>query len=177
MPLYGIDVLKRSTALPQFANRYYTVQPSKLAAQVVAGSIVDAENIIFGGQVVTYRTHVWRVGVKGDFSNQTRADAGLVPVSAALAPFITADFEFGTAGSYPATKSFRVQVGSDELDGDKWGTSMLARLSDAAEAFNELLEQLYDRTGQPLETVSFSEFYNHRQLHKAWYNRSPAPPT
>jgi len=173
---YGLLTIKQSAVLPRFVNRWWVKATDKASAQIIAGSIVDAENLMFGGQVKTYRTHVWKPNsTPNDFSNQTRDDPGDVAVTNALPPFIVAEFFFGSEGSYLMSKKFRVQVDSSNIVGNHWGTSYMAVLTEAQDAFVELLPYLVTATGDPLTSVTVVSEYNHQQLHKKWYNRTPTP--
>jgi len=170
---YGVLTIKTAAVLPRFANRWWVKATDKVAAQVIAGSLVDAENLIFGGQVKTYRTHVWKPNsTPNDFSNVTRDDPGDVSVTNALPPFIVAEFFFGSEGSYLMSKKFRVMVDSSNIVGNHWGTTYMATLTEAQDAFVELLPYLVTADGAALTSVTVISEYNHMQLHKRWYNRT-----
>lgn len=177
MPLYGLDVIKSSAVLPQFRNRYHVFAASLAAAQVIAGSVVDAENIIYGAGVTTTRTHVWVPNAEPPvFSNQTRTDVGAYTATNPLPPFIVVEVEFGTESSYVGRKYHRVQVDSSALTGDHYSAGYLSALSDFGEAMSEVLGLLRAPDGGEYTSVAVKSKYNHMQLHKAWYNRATPPP-
>lgn len=175
MPTFGLLTQKRSTYNPKFENRYFITAADLLGAQVVASSIVDAENIMFGGQVVTFNTHVWRPNVSpNQFNNSPRSDAGAVPVSNAIADWICVEFLFGAAtSSYINRKLFRVQVDDDMLLGREWSVAYRAILDDAAEAFSDLLGFMVTEDGGEINTVAYNTLYVRSATRHGWYNRTP----
>lgn len=173
MTIFGLTTQKTSPLNEKFNNRYWVNANIMADVQVLAGTIIDLEQLCFGATVGWNNTHVWLPNSEpNQFSNQPRNEFGGVASATPVSDVICAELLFGTENSYIHSKKFRVQVNSTYLNGTFWSLDMLGLLGDVAEGFSELLDVLTTVDGSPLTSVSINPKYVFQQRSKRWYNRA-----
>lgn len=172
MTVYGLLTEKTSLQMPKFVNRYWVQADSLGDVQVIAGTIIDAEQIMFGTGVRWTNTHVWLPGqAQNVFSNQVRNEPGQVAASAPFKPEICVEFLFGGEQSYPLYKKYRVQVNAEAITGRNWTVPFLATIQTARDLMSQALQFLCTKSGAPLTSLDYNVEYVFLDVNKAWHNK------